>query len=195
MRGTSSFPLAGRLIVATLLLGCSSERREWQRAESLGTPEAYEAFLAKHASGDLADSAKTRSCALRVEQSISQRSMEAFRLFIAQCLDNRRASDAAGHNDQLRGQIGFRLVDARTGRPGDYGVSVFHVTEGQGAAEQAWRTEHDRSEVREGPASTVIEGLLPGEYYLLANHRIVAGPIRVAPGEHVELGEIAARAR
>ena len=190
MRGISSFALAGGLIFASLLLGCSSERREWQQAKSDGSLEAYEAFLAEHPSGDLADSAETRLCALRVDQAISQSSMEAFRLFIDQCLDNERARAAAGHNDRLGGQIRFRLVDAATGRPGNFGVSLFYATAGLSEAEQAWRKEHDHSEVRAEPGSIVIEKVLPGEYYILANHRMVAGPIQVAPGQHVDLGEI-----
>jgi len=57
------------LILAGVLLACSSTESDWQKASTANTVQAYQQFLQSHATGDHADEARSRIRALQDDQA------------------------------------------------------------------------------------------------------------------------------
>lgn len=70
------------IIAALLLVSCSSEKRDWAKAESENTIQSYENFLECHPESSFANTAKSRLELLYFRKADSANTIQAFRHFL-----------------------------------------------------------------------------------------------------------------
>jgi hypothetical protein len=81
-----------------LILGCSSERRDWRSAQAADTIESYGRFLASHPEGELAADARLRIAQLAEERdwkrAVETDTARGYERFLAQHPDGKWAQEA-----------------------------------------------------------------------------------------------------
>ena len=72
MSGNRVIPSLSVLLVILLVAGCATTRQAWNVACQANTPEAYDAFTSAHPRDALADSARARAVAIRLQRLDSE---------------------------------------------------------------------------------------------------------------------------
>lgn len=86
-RSIRKIPMNKKLLVLAFLFffvffSCSPEKKDWKKAESENTIEAWEAFLERHPEGTLADEAKLRKEKISLEIAQSINTIPAYKEFL-----------------------------------------------------------------------------------------------------------------
>jgi cell division septation protein DedD len=85
-------------VCLTLLCGCSRTQRDWRAAQQAGTPQAYAAFVARHADSELAGVARQRIAQLTEEtaweQAARTNTAAAYRDYLAKYPNGSWSQDA-----------------------------------------------------------------------------------------------------
>ncbi len=105
-----------------LVLGCSSERRDWRSAQAADTIESYGRFLASHPEGELAADARLRIAQLAEERdwkrAVEADTARAYERFLAQHPNGKWAQEA-----RIRAES-FLLAESVPTPPGGGPASV-----------------------------------------------------------------------